>query len=219
MSKHDTQPIREPADCSASDQSTANRVDAAHLPEQQASPSDAVADEQTAQQLRRQASQLASSLRASQKEIDHRWSYLNAQTAQLDRDARAARLWLNERTVEVDQTQRLHRQLAETRSEVQREGRLQRQRMAAQQRRAQAELEKERKAVERRADQVDRDRATLEKLRGKLSKMHHETLEIRLATEELWERLSGVVPPDVLTRLLERIRSKLSEQYRIPSSA
>ena len=44
--------------------------------------------------------------------------------------------------------------------------------------------------------------------------MHRETLEIRLATEELWAQLSGAAPPAALTQSLGRIRAKLAEQYR-----
>ena len=43
--------------------------------------------------------------------------------------------------------------------------------------------------------------------------MHRETLEIRLATEELWVQLSGAAPPAALTGSLGRIRTKLAEQY------
>jgi septal ring factor EnvC (AmiA/AmiB activator) len=45
--------------------------------------------------------------------------------------------------------------------------------------------------------------------------MHRETLEIRLATEELWAELSGSAPPAVLTRSLGRIRSRLADHYRM----
>ena len=44
--------------------------------------------------------------------------------------------------------------------------------------------------------------------------MHRETLEIRLATEELWAELSGAAPPAALTRSLGRIRSRLADHYR-----
>jgi chromosome segregation ATPase len=44
--------------------------------------------------------------------------------------------------------------------------------------------------------------------------MHRETLEIRLATEELWAELSGTAPAAALTRSLGRIRSRLAEHYR-----
>ena len=45
--------------------------------------------------------------------------------------------------------------------------------------------------------------------------MHRETLEIRLATEELWIKLSGAAPPAALTHSLGRIRNRLADQYRL----
>jgi golgin subfamily B member 1 len=88
-----------------------------------------------------------------------------------------------------------------------------RQQMAAQRRQAAADVEQQRQAVQRRADHVDRCGAALGQLRGELARMQRETLEIRLATEELWVQLSGVAPPARLVQSLGRIRSKLAEQY------
>ena len=79
---------------------------------------------------------------------------------------------------------------------------------------ATAELGEKRQAVQRRADHVDQCRAALEQLRGELECIHRETLEIRLATEELWVRLSGAAPPAALVRSLGQIRAKLACQYR-----
>ena len=119
-------------------------------------------------------------------------------------------------------------QLAETQAEIQKlrdqlrsrqrsladETAVLREQMAAEHRNAMDDVELKRKAVQRRADQVDRSRAALKQLRAELGRMHRETLEIRLATEELWVQLSGAAPPAALTRSLGRIRSKLAEQYR-----
>jgi hypothetical protein len=58
------------------------------------------------EQLRRQAEQLAEYLRARQRELDHRESQLNAQSAQLESDARTARIWLGEREVEIQERER-----------------------------------------------------------------------------------------------------------------
>ncbi len=48
--------------------------------------------------------------------------------------------------------------------------------------------------------------------------MHGETLEIRLATEELWAELSGSAPPAELTRSLGRIRARLADHYRMANA-
>ncbi len=108
----------------------------------------------------------------------------------------------------------LHRELHEARCDVEQQGRVQQQRMATQQRQAETELQKRRQAVQRRGEHVDRCKTALEQLRAELGRMHRETLEIRLATEELWVQLSGAAPPAALTRSLGRIRTKLAEQYR-----
>jgi len=306
MSQSDTGLRQEQPTRQADKVPTGTRVDPAHQiakPEEaSAAAGDAaiekpVPNEAVAEQVRMQAGLLASHLRVRQKELDHRQAELNAQIAQLERDARTARLWLGEREAELDrrsreldgqqrevekrlarlaaadaarrnqadtadakaqtkaagpspelpareevlrrtaetleakrrqldeaeaqladaqaETQELRRQLCETHREAQEERRLQRQRLAEEQRRVTGELEKQRQAVQRRSEHVDRCQESLEQLRGELSRMHRETLEIRLATEELWVQLSGAAPPAALTRSLGRIRSKLADHYRL----
>jgi hypothetical protein len=85
---------------------------------------------------------------------------------------------------------------------------------AKEQREAVAELERKRQAVQRRSEHVDHCRAALTQLYGELEYAQRETLEVRLATEELWVKLSGAAPPAALTRSLGRIRSRLAEHYR-----
>ena len=110
--------------------------------------------------------------------------------------------------------QSLGEQLSGDRREAQEEIQRQRRRLAEEQRRQTADLERQRQAVQRRSDHVDHCRAALEQLRAELGRMHRETLEIRLATEELWVQLSGAAPPAALTRSLGRIRTKLADSYR-----
>jgi septal ring factor EnvC (AmiA/AmiB activator) len=109
---------------------------------------------------------------------------------------------------------RLQEQLLDERQKHREEVRAQRQQMAAEQRQAIAEMEKKRDAIDKRADQVDQCRAALTHLRDELQQVHRETLEVRLATEELWAQLSGAAPPAALTRSLGRIRTQLADQYR-----
>ena len=52
-----------------------------------------------------QAAQLAEHLRGRQQELDHREAELNAWAAKLDRDARAARLWFEERQAALDEAE------------------------------------------------------------------------------------------------------------------
>ena len=112
------------------------------------------------------------------------------------------------------ETAHLREQLARQRQTQAEETAAIREQMTAEHQRAMADLEQKRQAVQRRADQVDQNAAALTDLRAELGRMHRETLEIRLATEELWVQLSGAAPPAALTESLGRIRTKLAEQYR-----
>jgi chromosome segregation protein len=112
------------------------------------------------------------------------------------------------------ETAHLREQLSRERQTAAEETTALRAQMTAEHQRAMADVEQKRQAVERRADQVDQNSAALKDLRAELGRMHRETLEIRLATEELWVQLSGAAPPAALTESLGRIRTTLADQYR-----
>jgi hypothetical protein len=295
--------------------------------------SQGISPEELEEQLYRQATQLAEYLRTRQSDLDHRETQLQVQIAQLESDARTARLWLSEREAELlqrqeslarserqlehrlqrvagaeaahhsrreekfynerrafqqeceEKLQRLHQQeadlqlrahalqeekqqlaaqtavmptlweereaefqsrlgtlalrqreletaeqhlvraqaetfrlrarLAEEQRQFHEEVRSERQQMADAQRKALAEVEKKRQAIQRRNEHLDRYRVALEQLRNELQRMLRETLEIRLATEELWVQLAGAAPPAALTSSLGRVRSQLADQYRL----
>jgi hypothetical protein len=208
-------------------------------------------------QVQIQATQLAEHLRSRQQQLDHREAELNAWAAQLERDTRAARLWLEERNAELEQAAhpaetivlqedaicrkaealaQRERQLAETEAELETqraalqkfheqltvdrqllddESLAQRERFTADQIRLAAEIDEKRREVQKRSEQTDQAHAALEQFRVELGRMHRETLEIRLATEELWAELSGSAPSAALTRSLGHIRSRLAEHYRM----
>ena len=84
---------------------------------------------------------------------------------------------------------------------------------AAQRKQMAAESAENRRAVERRAEFIDERWATLKRFRAELDQVHRETLEIRLATEELWARLSAAAPPASLVQSLSQIRSQLADRY------
>ncbi len=111
--------------------------------------------------------------------------------------------------------QQFHEQLTADRQRLDEESREQRERLAADQARLAAEIEQGRREVHQRSEQADQAHAALEQFRAELGRMHRETLEIRLATEELWAELTGSAPPAVLTRSLGRIRSRLADHYRM----
>jgi hypothetical protein len=112
-------------------------------------------------------------------------------------------------------TERLRRQLLDQQQQFQEAMRAERSQLAAQQRRGLAEVEEKRLAAQRRSEHVDQCRTALEQLRAELGQIHRETLEIRLATEELWAQLSGVAPPAALTQMLGKTRARLADDYRM----
>lgn len=77
-----------------------------------------------------------------------------------------------------------------------------------------AELAEERRAVERRSESLDERFATMRQFRDELERVHRDTLEKRLAIEELWARLSTVAPTAELVKSLSQIREELAVQYR-----
>jgi hypothetical protein len=143
----------------------------------------------------------------SEAELRHTAEALAAQQKRLDE----AEERLSETQAEAERFQKqLSRQLRESQ-----EGTAAlREQLAAEHQHAMAELSEKRQAVERRADHVDQCQAALKQVRSELGRMHRETLDIRLATEELWVQLAGAAPPTALTRSLGRIRGKLAEQYQ-----
>jgi len=213
--------------------------------------------EAISRQFQAQGAQLAEHLRRRQQEIDHREAELNAWAAQLERDTRAARLWLEERNAEFEEMARpaesiivedeairrmaealaererclaqseaeletrrealqcLDAQLTADRQLLDEQSRAQRQRLAADEVRLTTEIENKRRELSERSEQADQAQTALEQLRAELGRMHRETLEIRLATEELWAELSGSAPPAALTRSLSQIRSRLADHYRM----
>jgi hypothetical protein len=86
--------------------------------------------------------------------------------------------------------------------------------LAAERREAMSDLDVKRQTIQRRSEHVDRCRAALAEMHAELQAAQRETLEVRLATEELWVQLSGAAPPAAVTRSLGRIRTRLAEQNR-----
>jgi hypothetical protein len=83
------------------------------------------------------------------------------------------------------------------------------------QRRIEIELQTERETLQGRSQQLERRSAALDQMRGDLLRVQRETLEMRLATEELWAQMSSVAPAAALTQSLARLRAQLTEYYRL----
>jgi hypothetical protein len=81
--------------------------------------------------------------------------------------------------------------------------------------RADLELEKKLHALKARAEHLERRSAAVDQLRAEVMRTQRESLELRLATDELWAQMMGVAPPAALSHSLAQIRGKLAEQYRL----
>jgi hypothetical protein len=164
-----------------------------------------IADDAPSEQLRLQAVQLAAYLRGRQKELDHREAELNSRLARLECTERAAKLESLEYQGDPPRDEPQSDRTASTETLEQQWHKF---------RRAMVELERKRQAVARRAEQVDESRAVLQRLRDELVCIRRETLEIRLATKELWARLAGPASPAPLAASIADVRARLAEQYR-----
>ncbi len=79
----------------------------------------------------------------------------------------------------------------------------------------QAQTIREQQSLERRSQELDARRKELEQLQESLRQLHKETLETRLATEELLGQLSGAVPSAALTSSISRLRRRIDDQFRL----
>ncbi len=80
------------------------------------------------------------------------------------------------------------------------------------------DVEKKKQILRRRRDDLESRRDSIKQLRGEVTRTQQETLEMRLATEELWVRLCGTMAPAALTQSLGQLRLKLADQNRLAQS-
>lgn len=154
-----------------------------------------------------------SEIRAS--EFDAREAELSARAEGLhfrQQNLEEAEALLADGQTELD---RGRRQLAADRAAWQEQLDLDRARLADERRRAEAELDKARQLLHAREDHLQRRSAAVDQLRAEVMRAQRETLEMRLATDELWAQLAGPTPPAALTQSLSRLRAQLAEQYRL----
>ncbi len=165
----------------------------------------------TAQQLRTQAVQLADHLAGRQDELDRREAELDVRTTELEANLGKARLWFSEREADLKQ---LRQRWIDERRKAEGDLDAARQRLDQEHRRDWAELQEKRRVLEQRAEQVDHASAALQQVHEEVARAHRETLQMRLANEELRAELASLVPAEVQQRRLQEIRLKFSEEYR-----
>ncbi|MBI1902385.1 MAG: hypothetical protein HYS13_14890 [Planctomycetia bacterium] len=111
------------------------------------------------------------------------------------------------------QTQR--RGLHDARQRLEDESESRRRAEAEDRRRADEELQSQLTLIEDRKARLDQRQVELESFRAELRQAQRETLEMRLATEELWARLSAGVPAATLSRSLAEVRGRLTDHFRL----
>ena len=166
----------------------------------QAIESRAVEVERLATQPSPQQLALAEKLASWKKELDARTDRLDADDAlfqQAHAELAAAQQKLHDDRCRLDEQTKA--------------GRLE---LAQLQRQGETELAERKKKLLRREQELIGRRAALEQLRDDLNRVHRETLEMRLATEELWAQMAGSLAPSVMNKSLARVRAKLAEHFQ-----
>ena len=69
-------------------------------------------------------------------------------------------------------------------------------------------------ASERRQAEIDRRETALERMQTELQTTQRELLEMRLATEETWAQLTGILAPAALTKSISKVRAELADHYQ-----
>ncbi|HZZ73777.1 MAG TPA: hypothetical protein VFE24_16110 [Pirellulales bacterium] len=136
----------------------------------------------------------ATEYQARQQQLDEAETLLTAALNDLE---------LNRQTISADRL----RAEQQTRSE--------RRKITETQRLAELDLQRKKELIQRRSEQLDTRQVALEQMRADLTRLHRETLEMRLAVEETWAQLSGMAAPSVVTQTLGRLRSRLADRYRL----
>jgi hypothetical protein len=143
-------------------------------------------------------------------ELDQRADEFAMRSAYLDK----AEAMLAERQMSFSELEReLQRQRLAFQNEVTRERRS----LSEQAADSQATSVKRAKELDQREAELDGRQRALEEVAEQLRASQRETLETRLATEETWLQLQGVLAPAALTRSVAQLRSRLAEQFQMSS--
>ena len=110
------------------------------------------------------------------------------------------------------------RELAEQRVAFTRYVETERGKIAEERRQSGATLDTQLRELKRQETELNSRLAALETMRADVTRSQQEALELRLATEELWSRLSGTQEPAALMQSLGQIRLRLAEEFRLAKS-
>jgi chromosome segregation ATPase len=82
-----------------------------------------------------------------------------------------------------------------------------------------AEIDQKRNSLDRWRRSLEKRQVALKQLYGEIMRMHRESLEMRVCTEQLWAELCGAAPEPQLTRKLDELRGKLADHYRLANQS
>jgi hypothetical protein len=80
-----------------------------------------------------------------------------------------------------------------------------------------ARIDEREKLLTRREAALDQREQALERIAEQLRETQREALEMRLAMEETWLQLQGVLAPAALTRSISQLRGRLADHFRLES--
>ncbi|HET6880327.1 MAG TPA: hypothetical protein VFI31_09240 [Pirellulales bacterium] len=179
-------------------------------------------------QLQSQAEQLAARLRERQQELDRRESQLNARLAEFEKEVRDARLWLAQRDEKLsEREERLAASVgngapsgppdvpptnmfsgaAELDTDLPNSVR-------NAHRAFPPATDEWRGSLTRQSEELDRRRVALEKFQKKVSQMHREALQLRLAADEAQAELRVALGADRAEEAMAAARERLERHYQ-----
>jgi chromosome segregation ATPase len=135
-----------------------------------------------------------------------------AQAAERDQQLAEREAALAERTEQLDRTAA---ELAADRQAWEERRRIQSAALDQRIKATEHELAERRDRQDARDQWLQEQRQTLDQLRGEVSAMHRQGLEMRLLAEQLWSQASGRLSPLESTHAIANLRTKLAEHYRL----
>lgn len=113
------------------------------------------------------------------------------------------------------QWQEKFRELAEQRAAFAQFVETERKKLADDRRRWSEAHQQDQRELKRQQTELANRQGALEALRAEVIRRQQETLEMQLATEELWSQLSAEAPPAAIAQSMGKIRLRLTEEFRL----
>jgi chromosome segregation ATPase len=159
----------------------------------------------------------AAELEAAGRQLAERFGMGEAKSGLEALEAYRAQLEHSEKLLATAQAQwqEKFRELAEQRAAFARFVETERKKLADDRRRWGESHQQDEREFQRQQSELANRQGALQALRGEVIRRQQETLEMRLATEELWTQLSAEAPPAAIAQSLGQIRLRLTEEFRL----